>query len=381
MKKILFISIITLFGFFTCVEPFEPDIEKYDDMLVVEGFISNEEIPYTVKLTRSFKAEEKEGEKISGATVMIISSEGEEEVLQEKSENSGIYTTVNKDFIGKYGVEYKVSIQIGDERFESEFEVLQEAPEIDSLYYSYEEKQIFTENGSSVLKGITINIDTYKKENEGSFYQWEYEETWRFQTKTTKPGFEDKQICYANSRSQGFIIGSISQNRDNALIGEDIYFIDNYSDRLNDRYTTEIKQYCINESAYQFYKLLKEQEENVGSLFDKIPISIKGNVKSISSDQKAVLGMFRVAGVKKKRIFIDNDDIKDLFAVYANYDYCTIESIAMNDPLIRNYFNNYIPIDTLSMDNQQFVRFANTVKCYDCTQLGFPATPPNFWED
>ena len=56
MNKSSFIYTLFLWLSLTpsCVEPFYPEIEAYENILVVDGSITDENRPYLVKLSRSF---------------------------------------------------------------------------------------------------------------------------------------------------------------------------------------------------------------------------------------------------------------------------------------------------------------------------------------
>ena len=51
--KILLYSALTLIVVANCIDPFYPDIEEYENVLVVDGFITNENSTYKVKLSRT----------------------------------------------------------------------------------------------------------------------------------------------------------------------------------------------------------------------------------------------------------------------------------------------------------------------------------------
>jgi len=57
---------------------------------------------------------------------------------------------------------------------------------------------------------------------------------------------------------------------------------------------------------YDYWKRLKEFNQDVGTLYDRVPLSIYGNITCCNNTEISVLGYFYAADVKKKRIFINH---------------------------------------------------------------------------
>jgi len=66
-----------------------------------------------------------------------------------------------------------------------------------------------------------------------------------------------------------------------------------------------VKQLSINQEAYKFWKSLGEVNTETGSLLSKQPYQIRSNVKNINDGDEPVLGYFVVAGMAKKRIYVN----------------------------------------------------------------------------
>ena len=49
-NKILLITLLSIMVMYSCTEPFNQHIDAHSDALVVEGMITTEDGPYTVKL-------------------------------------------------------------------------------------------------------------------------------------------------------------------------------------------------------------------------------------------------------------------------------------------------------------------------------------------
>ena len=85
--------------FSNCIEPFNASFDKYENLLVIDGIITDEAGPYTVKITRSSSTENIEYNYVHSAVVIISDNEGNSETLTEIE--SGVYSTSEN---GIYGI-------------------------------------------------------------------------------------------------------------------------------------------------------------------------------------------------------------------------------------------------------------------------------------
>lgn len=148
MKNIIFlISILALF-ITSCEDVVNLDLPDGEVQLVVDGSITNQPGEKRVRLTTSSNYfDNKETPKVTGALVLLYDQTGVVDTLTEKE--AGIYTT---NYIGKVGSTYHIYIRTKEgEEYESQPEILQSVPEIDSIYYEYKEKTAFEDEGYYVM--------------------------------------------------------------------------------------------------------------------------------------------------------------------------------------------------------------------------------------
>ena len=104
----------------SCVEPFYPEIEAYENILVVDGSITDENKPYLVKLSRSFSYGEYNHYPVQGALVMVMDDEGVSYDLAE--EESGSYYSDRASFTGMEGRQYQLRVVLaGGRTYESDW--------------------------------------------------------------------------------------------------------------------------------------------------------------------------------------------------------------------------------------------------------------------
>lgn len=370
---IIFISIIL----HACVEPFEPNIDKYENILVIDGAISNYPGPYKVKISRSYPYNERYPEMVEDAIVKIIDDKGNEFSLNNASDKRGVYET-DSNFLAQVGVGYKLQVITPENKtYESDLESIKNPIEIDSIYYSLDKKYNVDENIDII--GAQIYLDTHDPNNNTKYYAWEYEETWKFAVPFSWSRHPDRYICYRSYKPKGLLLGTSENLINDEIKRFPITFVGANTPKLRLRYSIIVKQYSLSEKAYQYYKYLKSVNETGGSLFDRTPTSVYGNIYNINNPNEPVLGLFQVSGVSEKRIFIEKSDFDEYFFVESGFAWCRMEYSDTTDSLTTDSLLRlaYIIIDT-TFSGQ--INLTKDSACFDCTQSGTNIVP-DFWED
>jgi hypothetical protein len=148
--------------------------------------------------------------------------------------------------------------------------------------------------------------------------------------------------------------------------------------KLHIRYSIQVRQYALDKNAYQFWNNLQTSNETSGSLFDPQPSEIKGNIMNINDSQEPVMGYFDIYEIKKKRIFIDRDEIPLNRGVSSGYIHCRPDTIKPSkiEEFAKRGYNFLQPV------RQGPLIIAWTVitkDCSDCRTRG-NEIKPTFWE-
>ncbi|HKL38440.1 MAG TPA: DUF4249 family protein, partial [Bacteroidales bacterium] len=123
MKKIAHYALLLLIiaGWVRCTEPYEHEVDDFENVLVIQGMITNQPGPYRVKISRTMGLSEKHPEayRETGAVVTISDEKGNFETLTEKA--PGIYQTDPNGIQGNIGHEYVLTVYTADgSNYESE---------------------------------------------------------------------------------------------------------------------------------------------------------------------------------------------------------------------------------------------------------------------
>ena len=94
MSKIslkLILAFIVIITFLTCIDPYSPELGGYENILVIEGMITDENCSYQVRLSRTFQDQNSEPSAIQDASIYISDNTGKVSYLNHIK--NGIYKT------------------------------------------------------------------------------------------------------------------------------------------------------------------------------------------------------------------------------------------------------------------------------------------------
>ncbi len=142
------------------------------------------------------------------------------------------------------------------------------------------------------------------------------------------------------------------------------------------RYSLLVNQLTIGKAAYDFWQELYNQNAGEASLYTQQLYQIRGNVKNINDDSEPVLGYFNVAGIDRKRIFVNRPSGN----IYFNYSVCILNEGDYDAyKYIRWTARNTWPL-YIVMDEDYAFALPHQV-CMDCRKKGGTIIKPEFWID
>lgn len=311
---------------FSCVERIDFETQEFEDFLVVEVLITNENKRHQVKLSRTYGVDlsiygsnnSPEGNQEENARVYINTSNGEIYDFSETS--SGLYES-QEEFAAQPGRTYQLNIETSSgEIYQSEAEELLPGGEINDIMV----ERRYIEN----TEGLAITVNSGMSEDASSYYKFEYEEAYKvvspfkypidlffdFTTETFYEVWKDyeEEVCYATDSSSDIILASTQNLASNRLDNFLVEFIEIGNPKVSHRYSILIKQIAISERAYNYFKTQEELSSN-NNLFSQVqPGFVYGNIQPVNT-QKEVIGYFNVSEVSGKRIFFNFLDYHSIF--------------------------------------------------------------------
>ena len=380
-RPLFFAAIILLFN--SCVEELELDSENFESILIVEGIITDEVKFQEVKISRSYRLDENGPSPVSNAEVVVRSSNGENIPFSETS--PGVYIS-GIDFAARPGIEYTLEVSTANGVYESTTISGQESTQIDEV------RTIKTNYRQD--EGVAILVSS-SDQNEGRFYKYEYEETYKIVSPYKKlwdlvvvgedslkvvDKTREEYICYNTLPSTEIILSGANELSENNIDDYLVKFIERDNFKMSYRYSMLVKQLRISADAHAFYETLKNlsEAENIFSQYQ--PGLLSGNIQPIDDNAEKVVGIFSAAAVDEARVFFSYIDYFDP-EVYERASH-------INDcePFTDNY---EVLIELLEEGTVKFFTqeppvpptyFVVSAPCVDCNYFG-TNVKPEFWID
>jgi len=298
-------TLLLVGGMVACVEPVNLPIRQVTPRLVVEGVITNEAPPYSIKLSYSgqftSRSDLPENLVVNGAVVTITDGAGRQVRLQQDPLTPSYYWMRDSTFRGQVGQTYTLRIQLPDGSiYVSNPEQMPATPPIEQLYARLQPAPADIPNQPPRFK---VFVDTNDPDTLGNYYRWSaysYVPRW-----STGDPYGCCTTCWVPD------YGPLSDVQSDALIngrsiqGRNVYTIPVQA--LGWQYVA-VRQYALTQPAYQYWTLFGQQLSRSGSLFDPQPASIEGNVHREDDPSTLALGYFGASAVSTKHLIISPSD-------------------------------------------------------------------------
>lgn len=362
----------------SCVEEFQPKLDDTDPLLVIDGKITNQPGPYTIKLSRSTGLDIQDVEVVSGADVRIQEENSGEVLLEEIA--PGSYQTEANALQGQIGKSYKLKINIQGEEYESDYELLKKPTAIAFVEPRFEYQATFA--APEEVPGFQFYITTDQSTFKEDYYLWKLEGTYKYHSSLlihyvyngSFQEFENHDTlhtCYKTYDIGGVFTAGTENLNVAQVVDKALYFLPAVDDRLSVRYSLLTTQYSLSKEAYEFWKQVEIQSAGGESLYTTQPYQIRGNVRNVNNADEAVLGYFTVAGVSQNRVFVDKPYEANIFMEDCVPDPMGLMIIYDLPP---EYWPIYLPGGE---DGLGWVE----PECMDCQLLGGYLEKPSFWID
>lgn len=284
-----------------CVKRVNVATRNEAPILVVEGSITTDSVPYSVRLSYSgnfsLVRDLPPALLVEDATVSIRDDQGRSTALVYI--DSGRYQTTDANYVGQVGRSYYVDIVLKDgKRYISKPEQIKPARPIDNINVRF-----VNEFNIELPTYLEITADVDDPADEENYYQWTYDAYIQRQTLGVPCGFYCVrfEFCYQKQLdnetrilSDQFVNGNLIRNQP---VGR------TYIYTFGNPYVS-INQLSISREAYQFWKRYQDQQARTGSILDPLPAAIKGNVYNASDETDFALGYFSAASVTNKKLIL-----------------------------------------------------------------------------
>jgi hypothetical protein len=302
--KLIFSIIFTAFIGLSCLDQIDIPLQKYSQILIVEGLFSNLQEENFLKLSYTLPVgSAKRTEPVQGAVVELRGSNGEKTTYRPTTDGVGVYSPNDLAFVAKEGVEYSLYIKLlNGKEYSSVPEQLSTNIPIQNISARFRKQTPI---------GYQIFIDFQDPKGSDNYYRWEAKE---YHLRLTTGGpFGCCKRCFVPTESENINIFSDVGVNGNLVRLRPTHFSQTYT--LGKQYA-EVKQFSISRNAYQFWQKYKNQLNRSGTIFDPLPAPVFGNVSNVNDPNELALGFFELASINKAKLVISGDTLGEYSATF-----------------------------------------------------------------
>ncbi|MBB6611605.1 DUF4249 domain-containing protein [Pontibacter sp. Tf4] len=315
LKRFLYIALVFLVG---CIDPVDVDLSTQQKHLVVEAYFTNIAKLNYVRLSYSQPHSVPYNLFEENASVYITSDQGE--AYSFYYDKAGFYyPTAGGDAFGVPGRTYTLHIMAGNKLYQSEPVKMREALPIDAIHFEVDEQTyaFYGEREKQLLPGYNVLIDYQDPADEKNYLRWSFETQYEVRTQpwdyihpfTGLPAPKDCCVqCFLKDRLELLRVSDDRLTNGRNVRNLAVLFMP-FEKYLNTKNKLTVYQHSITDEAYNFFRILEQQKNSTGTVFDPPPAEVKGNMKNAENESEQVIGFFDVSGVSMKEVTILRQDI------------------------------------------------------------------------
>jgi hypothetical protein len=366
-------------GIAACRQAYTPPaITAANHYLVVDGFINmgaSAVTTFNLNRTRGLNDSTTAGIPELGAQIAIVSSSGTSYPLTDTA-NTGIYssTALNLNIAQQYSISITTS---NGEKYSSDPVTGKITPPIDSLYWQ--------QPGN-----LNIYLNTHDPANNTRYYRFDYAATYQHNAPLQSvwiavngmlqatDSTNQKYSCWTTTASTNILIATSSALASDIINQFPVTTIPQYDSRLWIGYDILVHEYALTEDAYNYWMLIEQTSQNVGTLFDVQPTQLIGNIHCLTNPNEPVIGFISGYTVQQQRLFISNGQLSNWSPPGPYTGGCDTVTIAANPTNALIYTNTDTLLAPWYFDLNGNLVLASRY-CLDCTIDGGTSIQPSFW--
>ena len=372
------IALVAAIG--ACKQTYAPPVvANPPSYLVVEGFINNGpdstyyDLSHTYKLSDSTSTTPE-----TGAAVTVQGSDNSQYTLGEVG--NGLYGA-NLPALNPTTTYRLHIITTANKQYASDFVQLVPDPPIDSITVvrNYEGDALICAN-------------THDPTNTARYFRWDFSETWQFHAayylslivrNNTILGFQPDTIytCWRGDNSSQIILANTTTLAQNIVSEAPLVNIPLNAQQLSVEYCILAHQYALTAAAFNWWSIMQNNTENIGSIFGVQPSTNQGNIHCLTDTAEEVIGYVSAGTVHSQRQFFTNAQVAPWVYVPPCNELSTIP-----DSVLFYYSTGIWPIDSFALSSSGINPGGTTFRvhtaarsCVDCTTIGTNIKPP-FWQ-
>lgn len=378
MRASKYIGFILL-GLLSCTESFNPEINERQDMMVINGKITDKAGDHFVEVSRASPYNEPEFLPVSSCVVRV-EDDGGVGVTYEEYEPGRYRAYLGESFLG-INRAYKLFVFTEDgKEYQSDYDSLLACPSLDSVYFSIENQS--TEDPDITYGGIQFYVDARGENWQAKNYLWELEETYEYHSPyemqylwsdgrlvVWDPPIDTLSICYKTQQVQELYTASTRGLILNDIKHFPLNYVSGSLPKLKYKYSLLVSQHSLSNDAFQYWDNMRNMQNESGGIYETQPSSSVGNIYNLDDEKDQVLGYFYASQSHQISLIINNSFefkisdyscpaiLVELFSELSDQTYLVSLSAGGFGP----------PYGDVNSS------------CVDCRGRGGGTTPPSYW--
>ena len=316
-----------------CIEEIPFKTNTGDGLLVVDGGFSDNDEPQNIRLQRT-TAYGTAPTPVKGARVLVKSSDGK--IGNYIEEKNGNYILDPQTLRGTSGQLYYLDITLSSgETYQSEPEIMPKKVVPDSIFWDFGTEFNPIKNTFAIeQKGVNIYVTTpFGINNEDTYLRWDLYSAFQWETweECAAPISKSVISCYYSDLMTPQTLKTVSskESKLNKITKARVGFqpIDPGYTFIQKHYFS-LYQHAITAKAYDYWQKTNIVANQNGSIFDRVPASIQGNIFNKNNKKEQVLGYFQVSSVAIKRVLVSPWQVRKIYNLFAVQYYCNLLSSA-----------------------------------------------------
>jgi hypothetical protein len=342
----VFLGLFVLSG--SCIEPFNVTLPDNRGYVVVDGLITDQPGPYTIRLFRpsSLSDQLTTVEWIRNASLTIYDEQNNTVTLTEGA--AGSYKT-DKNFRGVPGRTYTLRISISDdEQYESLPQKLLPVGEIGRVYYEFVqvEDPLTTNMAKEPKNGFNIFLDGDLVPEQNKLARWRTVGTYELLTypanhkreggghditlnENGEGGIWDPPLCsgislvpflrlvgpctcclcWPSIYDKAPIVSEKKLLNDNHVERLHLAFVPARKDYFREKYYFQVDQMSVTPEAFEYWTNIKKQSGTGNDLFQTPSAKTLGNMKPVGDAKTPIMGLFGVSSVRTVSFYINRSAV------------------------------------------------------------------------
>lgn len=281
-----------------CLDPIMFEASQNENLLVIDGQLNTSDEDQLVRLSRTVEFGDKYLDPVEGARMTLhdnTTSDPYEEV------EPGIYRLLSDRVDIVPGNSYHIEIQLSDgsmyQSVPAEMPAVQRA---DSAYFRIESGLVTTRVGSELEQRIVqiyVDSDIISLEEDAVFLRWYVDEYYSF-SEPFCGGLHQPKTCYVPvpGNPQDFTLFTTRDLALQRIEGLRVATKSMFPEvEFRGLHYFNVYQIAIDKNAYEYWEKVEEAVSQEGTVFDRPPARIRGNVFNADDNVEVVLGYFEVA--------------------------------------------------------------------------------------